>query len=298
MLGKELRECLHNGKNIYGTHVTHMSNINAAGMLLQVGLDFAFFCGEHMTLDRVETGAICRFFAASGLAPIVRISHPSQHEAAMALDAGAHGIVAPYIETVEQVKELVGAVHYRPLKGQKLKEIVDGGQPPTRKMQDFFADFNRNNFLIIGIESVPAVENLDALLSVKGVDGVFIGPHDMTTSLGCPNEYQHPEYQRILEEIIVKCRKAGVGVGGHFQPANTSAGRMREFMAMGMNWILDASDITYAIAGLSARRSSLGFEMPVQKAADSVKTCASPQVNAVSPSRKSAAKAKTVCPVN
>lgn len=297
MLGKELRECLHNGKNIYGTHVTHMSNINAAGMLLNVGLDFAFFCGEHMTLDRIEIGTLCRFFAASGVAPIVRISNPDPCEAATALDAGAHGIVAPYIETVEQVKDLVGAVHYRPLKGQKLRNILDNGEPVTQKMQEFFADFNRNNFLIIGIESVPAVENLDALLSVKGVDGVFVGPHDMTTSMGCPNEYQNPEYQRILETIITKCRKAGVGVGGHFQPATMSNERMREFMAMGMNWILDASDINYAISGLSARRKSLGFGEP-ETAGSSVKTCAAPQTCATPRKRQPVSRIKTVCPVN
>ena len=191
----------------------------------------------------------------------------------------AHGIVAPYVETEEQVKELVGAVHYRPVKGRKLDELLAGKEPVTAKMKEFFADFNRHNFLIIGIESIPAVENLDALINIKGVDGVFIGPHDMTTSMGCPNEYQNPEYIAVLKEIIIKCRKAGIGVGGHFQPGNTPVERMHEFMDLGMNWILDASDINYAVAGLSARRRSLGFDdvSPANaalKICDGPKTCA------------------------
>jgi 4-hydroxy-2-oxoheptanedioate aldolase len=276
MLGKELRECLHGGKNVYGTHVTYMSNINAAGMLLNVGLDFAFFCGEHMTLDRIETGMLCRFFSANGVAPIARISHPDASEASKALDVGAHGIVVPYVETEEQVKELVGAVHYRPVKGRKLDDLLAGKEPVTAKMKEFFADFNRHNFLIIGIESIPAFENLDALINIKGVDGVFIGPHDMTTSMGCPNEYQNPEYIAVLKEIIIKCRKAGIGVGGHFQPGNTPVERMHGFMDLGMNWILDASDINYAVAGLSARRRSLGFD-DVSPANAALKICGEPK---------------------
>jgi len=109
-------------------------------------------------------------------------------------------------------------------------------------------------------------------------DGVFIGPHDMTTSLGCTNDYQNPKYLQVLEKIIKTCRKANIGVGGHFQPSSTSNERMLEFMNLGLNWILDSADIAYAVAGLSARRKSLGFgeaaSVNAAKSCTAPKTCA------------------------
>lgn len=276
MLGNKLRQCLHDGTQVYGTHVTYMSNMTSIGMLLNVGLDYAFLCGEHMSLDQIERAMLCRFFAASGVAPIVRISHPSAVEVAKALDVGAHGIVVPYVETVAQVREMVGAVHYRPLKGQKLEELMAAGGPQTPEMVNFFETFNANTFLIIGIESEPAFNRLDELISVNGVDGVFIGPHDMTTSIGYPEQYQHPKYQMIVKETIKKCRAANIGIGVHVQSKNYPSELMKELMSLGMNWILDGADIIYAVEGLSKRRSELGFSIlgqPVIKA-EAPRTCA------------------------
>lgn len=266
MLGNELRQCLHNGTKVYGTHVTYMSNYTSIGKMLEIGLDYVFLCGEHMTLDQIERAALCRFYAASGVAPIVRISHPSTSEVAKALDAGAHGIVVPYVETVQQVRDMVGAVRYRPLKGQKLEELMAAGGPQTPEMITFFEKFNADTFLIIGIESEPAFDRLDELLAVPGVDGVFVGPHDMTTSIGYPEQYQHPKYQNIILDTIRKCRAAKVGVGIHVQPKVYPSEYMLELMELGMNWILDGADITYVLEGLKRRRMEMGFDtMPAKK---------------------------------
>lgn len=260
MLGKELRQCLHDGSKVYGTHVTYMSNYTSIGKMLEIGLDYVFLCGEHMTLDQIERAALCRFFSSNGVAPVVRVSHPSTSEVSKALDAGAHGIVVPYVETVQQVRDMVGAVRYRPLKGQKLEELLDAGGPQTLEMIKFFEKFNSDTFLIIGIESEPAYDRLDELLAVPGVDGVFIGPHDMTTSIGHPEQYQHPKYQKIVLNTIRKCRAANIGIGVHVQPKVYPSDYMLQLMELGMNWILDGADITFVIEGMKRRRKELGFE--------------------------------------
>ena len=219
MLGQQIRERLHDGRPVYGTHVTLLGNTPAASILAsRAGLDFAFLCAEHMPLDRTEMSAVCAQFASHGIAPMVRLSHPSAVDAAQALDLGAQGIVAPYVETVAQADEVAAAVHYRPIKGQILRDFRSGARKPTAKTREFLAGFNTNNLAIIGIESVPAYENLDALIAVEGVDGVFIGPHDVTVSMEMPEEYDNPEFLRVLEDIIVRCRAAGVGVGVHISP--------------------------------------------------------------------------------
>ena len=88
MQGEKIRECLHNGTRVYGTHVAVLSNPVVASALA-AHLDFAFLCAEHMPLDRTELSALCCLFAAKGVSPVVRLSHPSAVEAGQALDAGA-----------------------------------------------------------------------------------------------------------------------------------------------------------------------------------------------------------------
>jgi 2-keto-3-deoxy-L-rhamnonate aldolase RhmA len=276
MLGKEIREALHSGGLVYGTHVTHLNNLSASGILLQAGLDYVFICGEHMPLDSIEIANLCRFYASNGVAPAVRISEPSMIEAARALDLGAHGIIAPYVETVEQVRNMVGAVKYRPLKGQLLNEILDG-KPLSPEYQEFFPRFNKNNFLIIGIESRPAYENLDALIDVPGVDGVFLGPHDLTVSFGHPEDWNHPDYMNAMEDIIRRCRAKNLGVGLHMLPTKYTPEQARKMIDMGMNWVLDGSDVGHAAKVLSERRAAMRLP-PCKNSAGCAapSTCAAP----------------------
>ena len=259
MQGEKIRECLHSGARIYGTHVAILSNTVAASMMEMAGLDFAFLCAEHQTLDRTETAALCCLYANKGISPIVRISHPSAVEAAKTLDAGAQGIVAPYVETVEQVREVVGAVRYRPIKGKFLRDLMSGERKPTAKTTEFLKGFNRHNYVIIGIESIAAIENLENLIGVEGVDGVFIGPHDVSVSMEIPAEWDNPELMAVFKDIVVRCRAKNIGVGTHMQSTTFPLDAVHTLMDAGMNWILDGADVTHAISSMIDRRKALGF---------------------------------------
>ena len=244
MQGHEVRERLHAGRYVFGTHVASLTNPVTAGMQASLPYDFLLICNEHMPLDRTETSLMCQLYAARGISPIVRIPAPEPAYAAMALDGGAQGIVAPYVETVEQVRALVGAVRYRPVKGEKLAGYLAGRTTPSAPMQGFFDRFNRETYLIIGIESVAAYRNLDRLLGVPGVDGVFVGPHDMTVSMEIPEEYDHPDFRGLLADVIRRSRAAGLGVGVHVSPPIFSDERVGELLDLGMNWVLYAADVT------------------------------------------------------
>lgn len=259
MNGDQIRKCLHSGQPVYGTHVALASNSVAATMLTMAGLDFVFLCAEHMPLDRTETAAMCCMYASKGISPIVRISHPASVEVTKALDAGAQGIVAPYVETIEQVHDVVGAVHYRPIKGRLLKEFISGTRKPSAKTTEFLNRFNRHHYTIIGIESVEAIENLEELIGVDGVDGVFIGPHDVSVSMELPEEWGDPKFHEMLEQVVVRCRKLDVGVGVHMPPHIFTNDRAKRLMSLGMNWILDGADVAWAIHGMKQRREALGF---------------------------------------
>ncbi len=257
MNGEQIRESLHRGNPLYGTHVAGWSNALIPRLLAHAPLDFAFVCNEHMPVDRAETAALCQQFATLNVSPIVRISHPSPIEAAMALDGGADGIVAPYVETEDEVRAVVGAVHYRPIKGRQLRDFMNGTKRPDEATRTFLRRFNRQHYAIIGIESVTAYENLDALIGIEGVDGVFIGPHDLSVSLEAPEDWKNPAFHRIIEDIVVRCRAAGVGVGVHLSTAIFALPQIQRLVSLGMNWILDGADVTLALHTLQQRRLAL-----------------------------------------
>ena len=98
------------------------------------------------------------------VAPIVRIPSPDPYEACKVLDAGAEGVIGPYIESAEQVRKLVGATKYRPLKGRKLDAILQGEEKLDSELIDYFSSFNENSVLIVNTESRPAMEALDEIL--------------------------------------------------------------------------------------------------------------------------------------
>lgn len=248
MTGREVRKKLRNGERVYGTHIVEAGNPNYLLWMAESEMDFAFICTEHIPIDRNDVSWMCQFLANYDISPIVRIPFPDPYWATMNLDAGAQGIVAPYVETEEEVEKLIGAIRYRPIKGRKLAEMMSGRRPFGDKLRSYLDDFNGDKYLIIGIESVYAMENLDAMLSYDEVDGVFLGPHDLTCSMEIPEEYENPVFIDAMKGVIEACRSNGKGVGIHY---DYELPYIRELLEHGINFVLNASDVMKAKSGLS-----------------------------------------------
>jgi len=257
MQGEDIRKNLHSGDCVYGTHVCGLSNTIAMQIMSSAPIDFAFICTEHMPMDRKELSILCQMYMNWGISPAVRIPSACLQQVAMALDAGAQGIVVPYVETVEDTLAVASAVYYRPIKGRLLREFASGEREPSHKTKAFLKRFNRHNYTIIGIESVPAYENLDSIIDQPGVDGVFIGYHDLSVSLELPEEWDSNECWKIIEDIVTRCRAAGVGVGLHLHPRLHAIERVKRLLSLGMNWILDGADAVFAMDALEQRRKLL-----------------------------------------
>jgi 4-hydroxy-2-oxoheptanedioate aldolase len=225
----------------------------AASMAAGMDLDFAFFCTEHMPLDRTEIGMLCQFYAARGISPIVRVPRPDAAAISMAIDAGAEGIVVPYVETVDEVRLCAGAVRYRPVKGELLRRYMAGEEEVPEKTRLFLDDFNRGRYLIIGIESVPAIENLERLITAAEVDGVFLGPHDITVSMGIPTEYENPAFLAVIEDVMRRCRRCSVGVGLHMPLLRMGRETLLRLFDAGMNWVINGADITVMRDAMNAQ---------------------------------------------
>jgi 4-hydroxy-2-oxoheptanedioate aldolase len=244
----KLLEHLHDGRRVYGTLIVSTSPRWPAEVA-KLDIDFVFIDTEHMSIDRELLSWMCRTYSALGLAPIVRIPSPDPYEASKAMDAGAAGIVAPYVETAEQVKALRGAVKLRPLKGEKLQRILNGEETVEEPLQTYLEQFNASNILIVNIESGPGLDALDEILQVPQLDAVLIGPHDLSCSLNVPEQYEHPIFKEAVSTIIRKARAANVGAGIHyFWGVDSEIAWGKE----GMNLFIHASDMTLFAAAMAA----------------------------------------------
>ncbi|MCC6679775.1 MAG: aldolase [Phycisphaeraceae bacterium] len=243
MTGREFAAALRNGDRLFGTLIVSTSPAWPK-VMHRIGLDYVFIDTEHIAISRAELSWMCRTYGAMGLPPVVRVPAPDPYQVTMALDDAAAGVMVPYIETVEQARELVGATKYRPLKGRKLRDLLSGRTKLSGQLAEYIRSNNAGHSLILNIESVPAMENLEQILSVEGIDGIIIGPHDLSTSLGLPEQYDHPDFTAAVDTIIDKAKAAGVSVGIHgtFSTDDNLDQELR-WIERGANLVLHSGDI-------------------------------------------------------
>ncbi|MDP6821941.1 MAG: aldolase/citrate lyase family protein [Dehalococcoidia bacterium] len=234
----QLKETLNGGGHVFGCMISSMQGIRFQGALAGSTLDFAIIDTEHGSRDRTENQLLCMVLRQAGITPIIRVPIPKSEWVAMALDAGAAGVLVPYCETVEEVQAVVATAKWHPLKGEYLIRAVTEGVLPSDTSKEYLENRHRESIVIIGIESVPGHQNLDNILDVDGIDGIFIGPNDMSTSLGIPDDYTNEKYTDVLKDIIAKSSARGVPVMIHQQTIDTSATAIK----LGARFIMHSSD--------------------------------------------------------
>lgn len=232
-----------------------------------LGLDYIIIDTEHTPRGRADVADYLAAKDGSGPVPIIRVPIPDSHYVTMAIDAGAQGVLAPYCETVEEVREVVGASKWRPLKGALLRRVVEDGVFPSEETRNYLRELNRDAVCIIGIESEPAVDALPDLLNVEGVDAVFVGPNDLSISLGIPDQYDSPDYERALRRIITVSSEHDVPVMIHHQTVELTTKWLRE----GARFVLHSSDSRELHNGYRVDFSAIkavGVELTGEKVTD------------------------------
>ena len=247
MDGKQLIKALRAGDMVYGTAIYSPSPIWPR-VVKNLDLDMVFIDTEHTPHDRNTVSWICASYSALDLAPVVRIPEPDPYLAQMVLDGGAHGVIAPYVETVEQVKALSGAVKFGPLKGEKLQAFLDGDGDLEPEVTDYLEKRNTHKALFINVESGAALERLVEIASIPYVDCLLVGPHDLSINLGVPEQYDHPKFSEAIHKIITTARKHNIGMGVH----NNSVDQQIEWVQAGMNLVMYSSDISAFNRALTA----------------------------------------------
>src|SRR5438132_1979910 len=158
MTSRDIIRALHEGRYVFSSAVVAPSPL-WPNLVSRTGIDFVFVDTEHTPIDRQTLSWICQTYQALGLPPVVRIPCNDPFEACKVLDAGAGGVIGPYLETAEQVRSLVGAVKLRPLKGRRLQEALRDRGTLEPALRDYLERRNDDKILIANIQSVPANEH-------------------------------------------------------------------------------------------------------------------------------------------
>ena len=229
---------IHSGGMLYSTMLSLMRNPKWIDVLSDVGLDFLSIDMEHTPYSWSEVSGLLTMMNARSMPSILRIPRPDWHYVTKAFDAGASGVLAPYCETVDEVRTIIQASRLRPFKASLAEKAIQTGHYPSEAVQAHLEENNDSHIVMIGIESVPAVENLDAILDIGGIDVVFIGPADLSTSIGYPRDWDHPEFVAMCDHIITTCKARNVQVAANFAPLEQSA----KWAARGINVVIHAFD--------------------------------------------------------
>lgn len=245
MKPSDLKAALKAKRPVFGFMVSATASMRWGRVFAGSTLDFVVIDSEHGSRDRQLIADTVAQMQSLDITAIVRTPNTEEVYVAMALDAGADGVLVPYCETVDEVRHCAVKLRTHPLKGEYYERVVETGEYPSEKSKKYLAERHKNHIFIMGIESEPAANRVGELIDCADIDGVFIGPNDMTTSLGIPDESGNPIYLDTLSKIIAEADKRGIPTMIHQQTIDTSA----KAIELGARFIMHSSDAGILLRG-------------------------------------------------
>ena len=242
------RDAMTSGKELNGFQLTSVSPHWPRQLVGMV--DFVFIDCEHHCFSREQVAWMCAAYRGVGITPVVRVLEPRAALVRAAIDDGAEAIVVPYVESVQQVREVVAAAKLRPIQGQRAASAM-ADEPLDNDMREMAGIHCGNVGLVIQIESATAVDACQSLLSVDGVDGALVGPFDLTATLGCLNDHSDVRFQSAAEKVADCCRSLGKGAGIYFAGSPEKETWARQ---LGYNVMIAGCDISLIGEALERRR--------------------------------------------
>jgi 2-dehydro-3-deoxyglucarate aldolase len=233
----ELKERLLAGERLAGT-VVSLPAPEIAELLATIGFDWLFVDMEHGPLGIRDAQALLQ--AAGPDCPcLVRVPTGEEAWIKKALDIGAAGVIVPQVNSAEQARRVVSLCKYPPIgvRGVGLARAQGYGT----RFQEYLAKANEQVLVVIQAETAQAVENIDSIARVPGLDAILIGPFDLSSSLGKPGALADPDVVAAIARVRDACQQAGVRLGAF--AADVPAARA--FIDQGFTLIATGADIMF-----------------------------------------------------
>ena len=234
----ELRRRLRSRERLFAGWVS-FAQASITEILAQAGFDFIAIDMEHSTITVEQAQRIIAACQASGTPCLPRpVSHSNDWIKPL-LENGADGMMIPMVNTVAQVADLVSLFKYPPIGNRSFG--MSRAQSYGFGFDNYVRDWNDISSLVIQVESIEAVSNIDELLENDIVDGVMVGPYDISGSLGVPGQVTHPDVLRASREVIEACERHGKSCGTQIVEATRDS--VRQLFDLGHTYAILSSDL-------------------------------------------------------
>ncbi len=249
-----IKERLARGEQVIGTMVTVFDSPEIGKILKVCGFDFFIVDCEHGHFDYQSVGNMAALAREAGMPMLVRVPEARREIVLKYMEMGASGLLLPNTETVEQAKALVEYSKYYPL-GNRGVSLLRGhtGFEKIDSATEYMQRSNAENILMVQIESPKGVENVDKFLAIEGIDAAFIGPNDLSQSLGIMGQTDHPRYIEAVDHVIATAKACGKYSGIHLM----STAALEPWIAKGMTINFLANDATLMMNAAKERLAKL-----------------------------------------
>lgn len=203
------------------------------------GFDFAIIDLEHGPLTYETAQNAIRACELSGVSPVIRVPKNEEEYILRALDIGAHGVEVPEINTKEEAEKLAKACRYYPRGNRGVCRFVRAAEYSRMPKAEYFNFANENVAVIAQLEGIEGVNNLDAILEVEGIDVLFIGPYDLSQSMGITGQVDHPDLIAKMISIVKKAEAKGKLIGTFVETPEAA----KEWIKRGVKYISYSVDV-------------------------------------------------------
>ena len=235
-----LKQRIHARQPTFGSWIT-IGDPDVAEIMCDAGFEWLVVDLEHSTIGTRQAGDVIRTIDRCCVVPMVRLSENDPTQIKRMMDAGAAGIIVPMVNTPGQASRAVRASKYPP-EGDRSFGLARA-QGYGFAFDEYLGRINDESILIVQIEHAEAVSGLEAILAVPGVDGLMVGPYDLSGSLGVPGQFEHPDVRAALETVSSTARGLNVATGFHVvQP---SAEQVRQRLEQGFTFIAVGLDTMF-----------------------------------------------------
>jgi len=253
-----LKEKLEKGCPVIGSFVK-ITDPAVVEIMGRAGFDFAIIDMEHgpITVETAQNSV--RAAELAGISPIIRVSRNDPVDILRCLDIGAEGVEVPQIRNAIDAETMASAARFHPRGDRGVCRYVRAAAYSSMDRHEYFQMANDRTLTIAHLEGIEAVKNLDEIMAVDGVDILFIGPYDLSQSVGVPGEVNHPLVLRQMEEVITTAKAKGKLVGT-FADNIQSAKRWMDAGVMYIAISVDVGIFYEACRNIVASLSSISHE--------------------------------------
>ncbi len=248
MLAQTIKQRLRAGHVSIGSWMS-LAHTSIAEILAAAGYEWIVVDTEHTAIDNSETLRLIMAIERGGAVPLVRLASNDPVQCKIALDSGAAGVIVPMVNTREAAELAVRSAKYPPQGTRGVGLARAHGFGP--RFSEYVARANEDSLVIVQIEHRDAVANIDDIVAVAGIDGTFIGPYDLSMSMGLAGQLDHPDVAAARDRVLSATRARGLAAGIHLVHPDRAMTDLTSYVSAGYQFLALSSDIL--LLGDSAR---------------------------------------------